>query len=409
MSPKPLDLRKVNPGKKATPPRKSKTPTKMIVPAKKPPLATSKENFWRNLRENRALQVGLIVLCFLLAAGVSYGAYAFVQSINAQEPPPSPVIADPIPQEASLEAESVSTDGRRLDGVKVDPEDINHQPVAVMIENLSTVRPQHGLNGAGVVYEALAEGGITRFMAVFSGTMGMGQEIHPVRSARPYYLEWSSEYRALYCHAGGSPQALEIIDGFKIPHLNGIGAESRYMWRGPGSAPHNLYTSAELLARALRDYKLDKTVPDYDPWKFKDELEESARPDKAQLIRLDFSSIGYLVEYQYDRSTNEYMRYNGGSKHLDAVDKKQIHPKNIVVQITDPVWPAGDEGRIGMDVTGEGKAVVFRDGEVIEGTWRKDDREGRTKFFNDEDQEIQLNRGQTWVEVLPSDRPFTYN
>lgn len=296
---------------------------------------------------------------------------------------------------------------RRLDGVLVERERANKFPYAVMIENLSTVRPQKGISLAGVVYETLAEGGITRFLAVFSGEEV--KEIWPVRSARHYYLEWSSEYNALYVHVGGSPQAYEMISQFKIPVLNEISSDAIYFWRGLEGMPHNLYTSSELLEKAIADKKYEERMPPkYQSWKFKDEKKIDQRPEDEKFIKIGFFG-DYAVEFKYDHQSNTYLRFNGGVSHKDRLTDKQLVPKNVVVQKVPNERLFNDEkDRIELDVTGEGQVFVFRDGEVIEGKWRKKDRLSRTKFFDKNDREISLNRGQTWVVVVPGERSVEF-
>lgn len=296
---------------------------------------------------------------------------------------------------------------RRLDGLIVAKEDANRYPVAVMIENLSSIRPQKGLSKASIVYETIVEGGITRFMAIFGGEQA--KEIWPVRSARPYYLEWASEYKALYAHCGGSPEALQLISAYYEPDLNQM-YNPQYFWRGRGSSPHNLYTSTELLTYALRDKGYLDKKPNFLMWSFKDSKKLDERPDEEKFIKINFSSYPYMVEYKYDKKTNDYLRFNGGVAHIDLLTGQQLRAKNVIVQIVPPVWPlSSGKGRVGIDVVGENKVLVFRDGEVIEGKWYKKDRDSRTLFYDQNNKEIQLNRGQIWIEIIPEDRSVEYN
>lgn len=296
---------------------------------------------------------------------------------------------------------------RRLDGVMVEKDKVNKFPFAIMIENVPEARPQKGLSKASVIYETFAEGGITRFMAVFSGEKV--EEIWPVRSARHYYLEWSSEYNALYVHCGGSPQAYEMISDFKIPVLNELSVDAKYFWRGPEGMPHNLYTSSNLLEKAIADKNYEKRmVPKYESWKFKNEKKKEDRPNDEHYVRVGFAGP-YNPEFKYDRESNSYLRYTSGLEHQDRLTGKQLSAKNVVVQMVLPETYFGDDkGRIDISVTGEGKAYVFRDGEAIEGTWKKKERVARTKFFDKNNKEIQLNRGQTWVVVVPGERSVEY-
>lgn len=298
---------------------------------------------------------------------------------------------------------------RLIDGVLVDKGRENFYPVAIMIENLSTIRPQSGLNKANVVYETLAEGGITRFLAIYASGEKI-EEIGPVRSARDYYLDWVSEYNALYAHVGGSPSALRLITQYSLLDLDQIGGDHPYFWRDRERATafeHTLFTSSELQARALRDKKIQKEG-DYEPWLFKkEEASLSERPDEAKKITIDFSTYSYKVEYEYNREKNVYLRSNGGTPHLDFKTQEQLLAKNVVVQYVKTRLV--DSSRLAIEAIGEGGALVFQDGQMINATWKKESRAERTRFYNKDGKEIQFNPGPTWVEIVPTDREVEYN
>jgi len=294
---------------------------------------------------------------------------------------------------------------RALDGVYVPHDQANHHPVAVMIENLVSSRPPSGLSKANLVYEALAEGGITRFMALYSGEMVTIPEIGPVRSARSYYLDWALEFGALYVHVGGSPQSFTDIKKYDVFDLNQF-YNAQYFWRdSERPAPHNLYTSGELLAYALRDNEAAETG-DYTSWQFKDEAKLSERPAGEKNIIIDFSSFNYKVEYKYDREKNDYLRYQAGEIHKDK-DESEIRAKNVVVQKVKTYLI--DQERLGMETMAEGEALIFRDGQVIEGRWEKKSREERTFFYDQGGDEIEFNAGVTWIEIVPTDRDIVYD
>jgi len=293
---------------------------------------------------------------------------------------------------------------RVIDGVYDEAKNQNKYPIALMIENLVTVRPQSGLDKANLVYEALAEGGITRFMAVYVLTQPI-EMIGPVRSARPYYLDWVKEYNALYGHVGGSPQAMALISTYDVFNLDQF-YDSRYYWRDKErAAPHNVYTSTKLLLFALRDKKAPEEG-NYEGYKFKEDLSLEKRPTTDKTLTLDYSSYSYKVEYKYDREKNVYLRSQGG-KPFESKDAGQIAAKNVVVQYVKT--SLADEERLTMETIGAGKALVFQDGQAIVGTWTKEGRNRRTKFFDSGGEEIEFNAGQTWIQVVPDDREITYN
>ncbi|MEW6407957.1 MAG: DUF3048 domain-containing protein [Patescibacteria group bacterium] len=356
-------------------------------------------SIFKKLKANKKALVAVIIIGIFLITGGAYGFYQYVKVYKK---------SFKISSGPYIEGrEKPKMAPRRLDGVLVKREEANRFPYAVMIENLVDVRPQKGLSRASVVYELLAEGGITRFLAVFSPGEKI-KEIWPVRSARHYYLEISSEYNALYVHVGGSPQAYEMISNLKLPVLNEMSADAVYFWRGPEGMPHNLYTSSDLIEKAIADKKYqEKMPPKYEMWRFKDEAKKDARPQEEKTIKIGFAG-DYYVEFKYNRDSNSYLRFNGGPAHNDRLTGKQLAPKNVVIQRVPAEVNLWEKDRIDLDLTGLGEVFVFRDGEKIEGQWRKKDRLSRTKFFDKNGREISLNRGQSWVVIVPGERKVEY-
>ena len=295
----------------------------------------------------------------------------------------------------------------RLDGTPVEEGMENAWPVAVMIENLASIRPQFGLQDAGVVYETLAEGGITRFLVVYHGAPEQAPKVGPVRSSRPYYLEWVSEYDALYAHMGGSQQALEAISGLGIKDLDGMYVGAQYYERDRAiAAPHNLFTSGEKLSFALRDRELENNDAAYDAWTFAEEADKADR-GAGKGVTVDFSAPQYAAAWTYNALRNEYNRDNGGQRHDEGNTNVPLAAKNVAVQVIPPVKVLDNKGRLEMNLTGSGKAYVLNNGNVTEGTWSKATRTDRTKFFDAAGAEVEMAPGLTWVEVVPSDRPVT--
>lgn len=292
-----------------------------------------------------------------------------------------------------------------LNGDKIQQNISRNQPIAVVIENYTPIRDQQtGLEDAAIVYETPAEGGITRFLAIYDGRPV--ESIGPVRSARPYFITWASELRAAFVHVGGSPDALtNLKNNFRLFNIDEF-SDYITIWRNNKYlAPHNAFTSigkiTERLSKAKYHYPLKTS---------RFILKEDDTPGDIQNITIDFSITPYGVKYVYDPTDNKYTRYNGGKLH------HEIKPKNILVQFVDKEV-LDSEGRLRIQTHGTGNTLVFRDGKVIEGTWEKDSSinsedqaisESWTKFFDKEGNEIELNRGQVWIEVVPNDRPVNY-
>ena len=300
------------------------------------------------------------------------------------------------------------------------------RPLAVMIENHSEARPQSGLSSADVVYEAVAEGGITRFMAVFY--CGLTEvQIGPVRSARTYYLDWLGEYDALYAHVGGAntpgpADSLGQIIRYKVKDLNQFGIGFPTFWRDyqrlghSVATEHTMYSTTQKLweVGAKREWtNVDPLGVAWDksfiPWKFKDD----AKGIGTQKITVNFweSQTGYQVEWNFDSTCNCYKRKNGGSEHTDLNTKKQLDPKNVVIQFErESNANDGYENNVHLlyGTTGTGKALIFQDGQVIEGKWTKLSRVARTKYIDSTGKEIQFNKGQIWIQTVPEGSKVTY-
>ncbi|MCG2692716.1 DUF3048 domain-containing protein, partial [Candidatus Parcubacteria bacterium] len=301
---------------------------------------------------------------------------------------------------------------RHLDGVLVDKQASSTRALAVVLENYFESRPASGLSQASIVYETLAEGGITRFLALYDASSSV-EEIGPVRSCRTYYLNLAEEYQALFAHVGGSPACLDNIKrrAYDVYDLNQY-FKAHYFWRNGRQAPHNVYTSSELLNEYLNEMAIDKEY-EFESWLYKDGQDmvrlgfktqpNVAKDEQGKNIVIDYSYANYKVEWQYDEVAKDYLRYLGGKVHQDK-DGFKIRAKNIIVQyvktsLIDKI------GRLKMELEGRGEALVFQDGKVIKGYWKKSERGERTRFYCDEDdEEIALNPGVTWVEIVPSDR-----
>lgn len=290
-----------------------------------------------------------------------------------------------------------------LDGVKV-AEKVSKRPVAVMVENLETVRPQSGLSQACMVVEALAEGGITRFMAIYGHHEA--EEVGPVRSARTHYAAVAKGFDAIYAHCGGSTFAMEAIKEWDVLDFD----QFRYpqgFWRVSSKPrPHNLFTHIGRIRKVAAESGLE-TEGEVGGWPFKPDLPPAQRP-RGQNISIGFSSAAYQVEYSYERATNRYLRQNGGRAHLDRVNGEQLAPKNVIVLFVPTTLLAAGSGLLDVEIIGAGDGLVFRDGQAVKGTWEKPSADVQFRFLDEEGEEIKLNRGQTWIEVVKTDTPVNH-
>lgn len=304
------------------------------------------------------------------------------------------------------------------------------RPLAVMIENHIEARPQSGLSSADIVYETVAEGGITRFMAVFYCNYGDVQ-VGPVRSARTYFLDWASEYDPLYAHVGGAntpgpANALGQIEDYGIKSLNQFGIGFPTYWRDyqrlghPVATEHTMYSSTDKLwavgekrGWGPKDEKGKAWNANFTPWKFNDKGLTTDKDVSAPKIDASFwqSQTDYSVTWNYDASCNCYKRLNAGQPHTDLNTKQQLSPKNVVIQLQ--VESPANDGYPGnvhrlYGNKGQGKALIFQNGKVIVGKWIKPTRLSREKFVDGAGKEIEFVPGQIWIETIPDGSQVKY-
>lgn len=304
-----------------------------------------------------------------------------------------------------------------------------HRPLGIMIENHKESRPQSGLSKADVIYEAVAEGGITRFLAVFY--CQDAEIVGAVRSARTYFLDFISEYGdyPLYAHVGGAntpgkADALGQIREYGWQNYNDLNQFSigfpvfyrDYDRLGRTVATeHTMYSSTtRLWDYAKEERGLSNVDEDGNSWdedftyyKYKEDAAEDARSASQSISYNPWDGYGdYLVEWDYNRTTNSYLRSNGGKPHQDLNTDTQLSAKNVIVLfMRESRANDGYEGNLHLlyGTTGQGDAIVFQDGKEIKANWSKKNRTSRLILTDSRGQEIEYNPGLTWFSVLPLD------
>jgi hypothetical protein len=286
-----------------------------------------------------------------------------------------------------------------LDGTPLESE--APRPLAVMVENDASVRPQAGIGAACLVVEGLSEAGITRFMLVF-GAHG-AENVGPVRSARTHFVALARGWDSIFGHVGGSIYALDAIKQWGVADWDQM-TRPGYERVGWTKAPHNVFTSTDKIRSAASEHAGGRSASAFE---FKSPAAEADRPEGPQKITINFSSAAYLVEYEYDRQSNTYRRFNGGQPHLDASTQAQVSPANIVVMVAETSLIPGGSGVLDVNVHGSGPLTVMRDGAVIEGTWEKPAPESPLVLRHQSGRVLQLNPGQTWIAVVAPSTELT--
>ncbi len=319
----------------------------------------------------------------------------------------------------------------------------SRRPLYVMIENSVDSRPQSGLNSADVIYEAVAEGGITRFGAVFyCGVAARDTIVGPVRSARTHFINLASEYNyPLYTHVGGANcgssdprtcttdkrvQALEQINaygwgGVKGNDLNQFSIGFPTFWRDyerlgrTVATEHTMYSSTEKLWKYAAGRGWTNQDPSqklewsdkFAPFTFKDDATE-----KGSVTQISFgfweSYHDFDVVWKYDASSNAYKRETGTAPHTDLNDKSPLSARVVVVQFTKELGPLDEHKHLLYEVIGTGKGIIFQDGTSTEATWSKKDREARTVWTDAKGKKIAFNRGKIVFHILPLDNEVKY-
>lgn len=334
----------------------------------------------RPTRPALRIMLGSLAACVVLA--ISCLAFAgCVRSVPASPPPPPPV-AETDPPDAEVPLSPITGKPVVKEG----------SPVAVSIGNNPSARPQSGLSRADIVYEVLAEGGITRYLAIYHSQAA--EVVGPVRSARPYLALLAKEWGAIFGHCGGDPKDLEPIREWKVADADEFGRSDLY-WRDKSRVPpDNLYTSVDNLRKAV-------SKPLAAPAQRHEFQPLADRP--AAALRVDYGRK-YVVEYRYSQEDQGYERFviDGGkeSQQKDLDTQERVLVSNVIVQFAPSRVAYSDLGLI-IDLIGEGKALYLLGGRWEEGTWKKSAVEEPTLFLDAGGEPIKLTPGQTWVQIVP--------
>ncbi len=335
----------------------------------------------RKFRVKIYTAITAIILAVIL---IGVGIFIFLKNKNT---PPSPDVDVVV---------SVVENRNPLTGQPITDNNFSFFPIAIMVDNAYNIRPQYGLAQADIIYEALAESNITRLMVIFDSRQNL-EKIGPVRSARPYFMDWAEEYGGIYMHVGGSPQALASINQRNFINIDQIGIGETYFWRDKNkSAPSNVLTSS---ANWLRVGEI-KSVQKFDTdtakkivWNFIEPTASTTPPD----FSVNFSADIYKVDWQYNAKLGAYQRSQGGDKFLFDTGE-QSFTNNIIVQVVQSHLI--DVERRQMETKTTGPVVIFNQWGEQTGQWKYQD--GRTRFLTDDGSELKLVPGKTWVEVIDS-------
>jgi len=387
---------------------------------------------------NKKIALFFAFAVFLLSGVISYFIFAnggevkFLSPLSTYTPPKSNGTgesvspSEPKTEECPLNGELLTKSQKAKWETR--------RPLGVMIENHKDARPQSGLSSADVIYEAVAEGGITRFLSIFY--CKDSPYIGPVRSARMYFIKMLQEYGnfPLYAHVGGANTPgpanalgyINTIDWGLYNDMNQFAVPFPYYWRDYERLPnrateHTVYSSTSKLWQYAKEKRGLTNVDEkgvawdknFTKWKFKD---DATSDERGAVGKIDFGfwnsfAPDFGVVWNYDKVRNTYKRDNGGIPHMDKNTGKALETKNVIILFAkeSPANDGYEGGHILYRVTGTGDALVFQDGNATKATWNKFDEESRIKFTdNKTGKEISIVRGQVFIEVLPIGNKVTY-
>lgn len=359
----------------------------------------------------RAITLSYTVLGACVVTALSYATAAFFdQNRRPTDSLPIATAAVPTAKATPTATPKPALAPSLLDGTMqpLGQEDI--EPLAVMIENHPDARPQYGLGTASQVYEAIAEGGITRFMAIFRDP-NQNVRVGPVRSARTYYVNFAREFGPLYAHAGGNRDALDLIPTVNLHDLDGLIIGNPIFFRDTSrgvASEHTLFSRTDLLWNYATDRLKISKQANFATLRYQDSVPTDL--PASQVVTVNFSDSLYAVSWNYDKASNSYLRTMAGTAHRDANNGEQIRTTNIVLQTVakqSTTTKIGENGFIFTTRDASGAVVVIRNGVAIKGTWRQSGND-RTRYYDSSGNEIALARGTTWVEVVHAETATTY-
>lgn len=362
--------------------------------------------------KRKVLALLAVFALFLSACGESGGE---VQPSSEPTPTPS-VSASPQPTPSPTPTPTPEPEGplNPLTGLPIGEQWVNARPVAVMLNNLKQAMPQLGVSQADIIYEVLAEGGITRMLALYQSVEGVGV-IGSVRSARTYYLELALGHDAVYLHAGGSPDAYNKIKSWNVTALDCVNGpyEGSLFWRDAGRIKtngkvHSVVTSGEKIQELFPTYSFRQEHEEN--YVYEMQFSEDGTPaggQQAQTIRVPFSSYKTGV-FNYDSESGQYRVEEYGSAYIDGNTGEQVSVTNVLVLKTNcSLIPGDDAGRITVDLTGGGEGWYACGGQIIPIRWSKGGVNDQLVYTTQAGDPLTLGAGTSYVNIIPLSNEIT--
>ena len=279
---------------------------------------------------------------------------------------------------------------------------LKNRPVFVVVENHPDARPQWGLTSSDIVWEMVAEGGITRMMLMYADASRIPEKVGPIRSARHYFVDLAEGFDGIFVHFGYSPMAKAQIANHNVNNINGLVDNYFYRDRSRNvDSEHTSYTTCEAIQNAIanKEYRTELGEDYKAPFKFNSKAKNLSSP--CNELTVSYSS-GYTYTYTYDKENNVYLSTLNGNKFVDSEGNQQNF-ENIIICYTNISSMNDSKGRVDFDLS-EGKGIYASNGSYTDITWKKGDSDDMMKFYNKNGEELSLNTGRTYIGILDNDR-----
>lgn len=356
----------------------------------------------------------LLALCLLLCACGSKPAETTTVPTTVPATTEPTTVPTTAPPETTVPPTTEATEPPPVDTNPLtgEPLDVvtDNRPLAIMINNLVKAVPQCGISKADMIYEIIAEGDITRFMAIFYDLSDVGV-IGPVRSVRPYFVRVAQHYGAILSSAGGSDEAIDLVGDLHWDYLNGIAGAGNYFYRDEWRRSnrgfeHSLMTTGENLLKAIEKKGIDATMEDVD-YGFNFSEEVMTAGEDANTINIRFNKNGKKTIMNYDAETGLYAMTQHGNPAVDGNDDTPITFRNVVVLEANS-RVKDKKGHLEVQMTGSGTGWYARDGKIVPITWSRESNSAHYVYTDEAGNPISFGVGKTYVAIVSDGSPFSF-
>ncbi len=344
----------------------------------------------------------IVMTLLIIVSGFLVACSKDEEPVAAEPEPSDEVEPDAAPEDEEEEEEEDLGPFNPFTGLPAPEESIARRPIAVTMDNHPAARPQAGLAEADLVFEMLAEGGLTRLMPIY--LQEAPEVVGPVRSARSYLLDLILGLDAVMAHCGASPGAYRQIENLKMQVFNDLWGAGGF-FRDPSSGAsyeHTLFSRIADIRPLMteRGFERDEIPPPM--WQFASDVPHAEDAEVADEIAIRFPGFGYTASFKYEEEGKRYLRFTSGAEHLDRDTGEQLAASNVIVmRVETRLIPGDTEGRLEMNLTGEGEGLVVMGGRVRDITWKKVDLHSPLEFYEASGEKLVVIPGPTWIEIVP--------